>query len=132
MCCATTGLALSLLFYVASSLLPARWCRLARVRCRSLSLACQGPTGPRRRVEVARASCGAEPTARGTASTRGEAGMRHDTVSTRCTLPRNSSLLVKAKLGRVWERSEAAQQILWLCLREGGFTLSNQTAHTNG
>lgn len=59
-------------------------------------------------------------------------GMRHDTVSARCTLPRDSSLLVKAKLGRVWERSEAAQQILWLCLREGGFTLSNQTAHTNG
>lgn len=94
---ATTGLALSLLFHVASSLLPTCWRRLVPVRCSSRALARGEATGTRLGAGVARVAR-LNPL-RGAQPPPGGAVMRRDTVTACSTLPPLRQSACKGKPG---------------------------------
>lgn len=126
---ATTGLALSLLFHVASSLLPGRWRRLVRLRCSSRARARGEATGSRLGAGVA--GVARLNPLRGAQPPPGDAAMRRDAVTACSTPPPLRQSACKGKpgpgLGKAW--SSAAN--LRLCLRDWGFALSNWIARTN-
>lgn len=124
MCCATTGLALSLLFYVASSFPPTCWC-VGSLGCAASAADSRGTNKHPAWGRGGQNLLWGWTTCIGHSFYSGDAGGRHNALTSRCICPRYSSLLVKANLGCVLERPETAHQVLRLCLRGWGFAPSN-------